>query len=76
MALSAGRTTAINSVKAAFTAADGVTDPEQKDTVQTNIATEIVDAVIALITSNLEVAGTTTAGAPDGEHTYGPSTIV
>ncbi len=75
MALSAGRTTAINAVKAAFTAADGVADPAQKDTVQTNIATAIVDAIITLVTSNLEVAGTTTAGAPDSEHVYGPSTV-
>ena len=75
MALSAGRTTAINAVKAAFTAADGETDPGQKDQVQTDIATALVDALIDLITSNLEVAGTTTAGAPDSEHNYGPSTV-
>ena len=75
MALSAGRTTAINAVKAAFTAADGETDPGQKDQVQTDIATEIVDAIITLITSNLSVAGTTTSGAPDAEHVYGPSVV-
>ena len=75
MPLSSGRATAISTIKAAFTAADAVIDPEQKDQVQTDIATEIVDAMITLLTTNLDVAGTTTAGAPDSEHTYGPSII-
>ncbi len=75
MALSAGRTSAINTIKAAFTAADAETDPAQKSQVQTDIATEIVDAIITLLTSNLSVAGVTNSGAPDGEHTYGPSII-
>jgi hypothetical protein len=75
MPLSAGRTTAIDAVKAAFTAANAETDPAQKDAVQTDIATEIVDAIITLITANLSVAGTTTGGAPDSEHAYGPSVV-
>ena len=75
MPLSLGRAAAISTIKAAFTAADAVTDPGQKDQVQTDIATEIVDAMITLLTGSMEVAGTTTAGAPNSEHTYGPSVI-
>ena len=74
MSLAAGRTAAINSIKAALTAADGETDPEQKDVVRTAIATEIVDAVITLV-GGVEVSGVTTSGAPDSEHVYGPSVI-
>ncbi len=75
MSLSAGRVAAIQAIRDAFAAADAETDPEQKAQVQTDIATGIVDSIITLLTTKMEVTGTTTAGAPNGEHTYGPSVI-
>lgn len=73
MALSAGRTTAINAVKSALQSAALETNPANKTAALTALATNIVDAVIALVqTGSVTVAVTSVSGVTTGGGVSGP----